>query len=566
MDLPPARAWSAIALIIVLAAVLVAAWPALGGPYGTALGRPTGEGAAHLWGLWTSAEGLWAEGPYVRVAAVAWPDGWRADLADPIHLLVFVPALWIGLGPALAWNLVVVSTIALAGVGGWRLGGRLWPGSPAPRLLLTAALVSAPALHGALPLGRSEYLPGAWIALPLSLLWEALQPGAGRGRAALAILGMVLLGHAGPQLVLGLLIFGMPLLVKSWLCGTRAARVRLGWVLGLSVLGLLPRLWSLVEVEPWWLQRLASPVLLPDPSQCRSPFALLRYWPIEVQGHELEVPAYAGLALVLGAALSLSLSPRRVAPWLGLGLGFLAVCLGPRWVLGGSTDLLGPAALLQALPPLRAFHGWSRWMILLSLPFGLAIGHGVHRLGGHRPRLGAAIALGVSALLMLDGLSWRPVEPAAFSLRPPPLLEAALGRLPAGPLLELPVRQGDAVAERRSEDASLLWARACGRPTQLAPSPAESSVERSNLLMRLPMELDRLQRDPCLSRSVAALMDLGFVGLVFHLDRAPANRRQASLELLQGLLGPAISGGDPERPVWALSVPPGSACAEAVPG
>ena len=105
-------------LLVALLAILLAGWPAWSAPTRLAVGGDWTEAPGHLWGLWTTAEGLWTHGPLWRSEpGLSWPEGFSGHLIDPASLLLFLPGfLLAGGGPAgavLGWNLVHVGLMAI---------------------------------------------------------------------------------------------------------------------------------------------------------------------------------------------------------------------------------------------------------------------------------------------------------------------------------------------------------------------------------------------------------------------------------------------------------------------
>ncbi|MDP6934585.1 MAG: hypothetical protein QGG40_16805, partial [Myxococcota bacterium] len=169
-----ARLWSAavLATAAVTTALIVLLWPILPAPTRILLGG--GETQNHLWGLWVAAEGLWSSSPLVLITdTVNYPEGISQDMADPFHVLLFAPLLWMGggglEGAVLGWNGLYAITCVLAGLGGWLLARRMLE-DPMGAAVAAAVMASTPCLLTHALSGRTEYLAGAWYPLHLAFL------------------------------------------------------------------------------------------------------------------------------------------------------------------------------------------------------------------------------------------------------------------------------------------------------------------------------------------------------------------------------------------------------------
>ena len=548
------RVWRILAAGAVGVAGLLGLGPVLVSPLRSAVGLPDGEGPAHLWGLWVTTTGLLRHGPFLRVSAlVNAPDGFRADLMDPISLLVFVPGWLVG-GPVLGWNLLHLAAILLAGWGGWRLA-RAAGTSDAGAAVAAAAVAGAPYLLGGLVVvGRTEYLPLTLWPLHLSFLLPSIStPSASARDRAGAVLSLAALAHAGwqPLTWIALINIGVAAVWLRGLPRLEAAR-RLAWVVTPAALLALPLLWTHLSAEPWWLARLDRPSPFDHRPRAVPIRTLLPFVEVTRSWANNPLP-YLGLVLpALAAAGAVRAAPAR--RWLLLGLGILVFAMG-EIVCDGKTGpdatrfYYMPAAFLMHLfPPLRAFHGWAR-LTMRSVP-ALAVAAAVavdalcDRLPAPRQRL-LAVG-GLSALLLLEGGLWHPVGSGSFTIAPSAMEQAALATLPPGAVLELPC---GTAGEQSAADAALLRAQGLRRATSLAPSPYLPAA------LRLSAYAQGIERGvsplalPCAESEVARLRAAGFAGVTLDLAQISADSPVPAL--LTALLGqPTATAG--QLVVWRL--------------
>ena len=415
--------------------------------------------AAHLWGLWVAADGLWSSGPFLRVAEASWPGEFRKDLVDPLHLLGIAPATWIGggAGATLAWNALPVVSMSLGAVGGAWMGARLGLGVPS-RALLAGLLACSPSFSGAtVPVGRSEQLALAWSAIHVAALHRAIR----EGTAWSIVVGGLTLGLqalAGWRPLTFLLFLEVPLAaawVRSWKGCRNAALV--------GVVGALiafPMLAAHASVSPWWLE--ANP------------------WPSPFD-HQVD-PSRLSALLTMDGAGDWSSDPtpnagRVAAPGAGAGgapgrplLGF--ALWGCLWGSACAFDIWRQASAQRpsswAVPPLRVIHGWPRLAPLALLPLAIGAARGLDGVRRSPVAIGVALLLGLA-----EGVLWAPVENGSIARIPP----EAHGELPAGALLSLPLVSEAGPAGQGALDRALLHAHALGRPSSIAPSPYRPTVD-----------------------------------------------------------------------------------------
>ena len=517
--------------------------PVLSDPTRRALGAPLGEAAAHLWGLLVAADGLWVDGPFVRVSDAAWPAGFRGDLVDPLHLAVIAPLAAVGGRPGgvLGWNLLPVVSLCLAAAGGGWMGARLGLGRSG-QALMACLLVCSPSFAGAtVPVGRSEQLVLGWASLHLAALHAALHEGGNRRvLVAGATLGLQALGGWRPLMLL--MFLELPLVLAwSWRPGAWRRALGVGAIGGAIV---CPMLLAHRGVEPWWWTVETWPSPFEHEVSASLPSSL---WTVRGSREWMGDPtANAGRVALVGALLGAVRRPRTAAAWALLGLGLWALALGLR-VTVGEDVIHGPAAWLSwVVPPLRAVHGWPRLAPLALIPLAIASARG---LAGVRHAPWWTAVLIASALA--EGLTWRPVGDGFIDARPPAALEA----LDAGALVSLPLRPEPGPASQASADRMLLWAHGLQRPTSVAPSPWPDSV--APLLGPLRDVGRPSPPRACDPGLAVALRRAGVGAVLLHTDQLPhpAVQREAVREVTTQL-GPPVANG-PGWFAFGLSQPTG---------
>jgi hypothetical protein len=541
---PATLLWAGLVLACFVASVLGLTAPVWDAPASRALGSPNGEAAAHLWGLQVAAGGLLDHGPFLRVAEAAWPAGLRADLVDPLHLLLVAPLAGGGGGGGalLGWNLLPVVSLALGGAGGAWLGVRLGLGR-AGAALLAGLVVCSPAFAGAtVPVGRSEQLVLGWSVLHLAALHGALAQGGGR-RVLVAGLTLGLQALGGWRPLMLLLFLELPL-VLAW------ARGRGGWARAVAVGGIgalvsTPMLAAHVGVSPWWLSQ--GPWPSPFDHEV-TPAALSSLLSLDGAGPWTGDPtANAGrVALVLAIAGAIA-RPRAAAPWLGLGLVLWVLAAGLRVAVGDHVGFGAAAWLSWVVPPLRAVHGWPRLAPLALVPLAVAAARG---LDGPGPRRAVVVVLGL-ALAAIEGIAWRPVGQGSVDPTPPPAVRA----LPPGALVWLPTRPAPGPVAQGAADRALLWAHAVDRPTTVTPSPWPSQAEA--LLGPLAGVGRPGPPSPCAPDLAPTLRAAGAGAVVLDLGLLPGGRAAQEAEArVRAQLGEPNATGEGWR-AWALDAEAG---------
>lgn len=524
------------------------AWMAVRAGSGPLPGREL-DSVGHVWTVWNGSLGS-----PLRSQMVAWPQG--ADLLPILGgwLDIFVASTLVRLGlePAVAFNLVLVAYLALAGLGAFALvrvlGAGPWAGAAAG---LLAQL--DPTLHWNLVGGRSEQLatgflalafatalacwrrPGAWRWLACGLAgagtvyasweygfwlafamiwlapfvwWSGRPPGALR-RWGLAALSCALV--VGP--------FALLFLVRS--AGIRELDE------GLSMMSVAPR--HSVPLLGWFTQadavRMGTPMLL----------ALLTLpWTVRREDRRLLLGAAAGLLLCLLLALG---------PQPGL------------WLVGDLAwaQAVAPYTLLQSTPVLGWFHtpdrlliGWSvaaaaaaglllhatwsrpwplplRVLLVAGLTFGLGLGN-VHR----------SVQVGA-----WNYTPWRPVGgPALEALAEAPVEGALLDLPPRDPGIETLMFMELQLAHQRPSPYHATLPHlttadnaALGRRYRLVAWLDRDNQLEAPSVEEVEADLERLRED-------------GYAFLTLHPRMVPRDRRQTVRRLLKETLGePYVSNG-----------------------
>ncbi len=371
------RKWSQIVPPVAGAVGLLALtlWPARL-PWVGPVGDPLGETDNHVWMFWLHTERLLGGGE----ALANVPEGIGVPLMDLVNWPVWM--LGAPLGPALAWNLMMVFSVALALFGGWRLGREV--GGEAGAWVGMAGLGTAPFLAGVVDFGISESWPIGWLALHLALLLSHARSGrrldalgAGLCLGAFALSGWY---HA----LFGLVMEALVVPVLLW------RHRRLGLLLqgGVALAMVLP-IFAVFRGElGLWSHRWMAPS--PGPPGPREDWATLPVFgtdllnlvlPSTVSVHPSKA-VYLGSILLLLVGVGLVRRGRRTLPWVLAALPLLALALG-YWptAAGKALGFPGPAyALVQLVPELQGLSHWHR------------------AVGGALPALIAAAACGAAAL------------------------------------------------------------------------------------------------------------------------------------------------------------------------
>lgn len=536
--------------------------PVLGDPTGRLLGSPCAEAAPHLWGLWTTTEGLFTHGPFLRVDDSGFPGTFREHLMDPVNLVFFAPLYALAGGGAagamVGWNGLVAAWTVVGVFGAAWLGRELLPeGAGRAAAVATLVLGFAGASYTlAFPLlGRTEYLPAALVPVHLVLLRRTLRAEARPVRLGLAAslsLGAVALG--GWYLALFVALFEVPAaLILARGTHWRRSLGRLLLVAMGATACLLPAAWAL-HVAPPAARPVGESLAPPSPFEDMT-FALpdaLRL-PGNTVVLEAEQAAYVGL-VILGLAVVGAVLRRAARPWLATGLGLGLLAMGPFLSWDGVAPrpeeaLLLPAGVLEwILPPARAVRSWSRMGGLAPLPLAVAAAMGLQALWQRLPRRLAPALWGLPLLALIDQATWpRSITTDAertFEVFMPSGFEAVLPQLPPGALLQVPLAL-DSLEGCQIFGPYLLWTRLHARAVSAVDTPARDGTLEESWLSRSLVQVQRNRGGPgsprpdreCAEAEAARLGALGFAALLHH-DGFP--NAEPTLTWLERSLGPPV--------------------------
>ncbi len=561
------RPWLPAALLLGLLLMLYGGQAFLQ-PLSLQLGSGASEGPIHLWSLWVTAEKLFSHGPLVRLAPdVAFPDGFEVHLMDPVCLLLFLPGYWLGggglVGASLGWNLLHAGALLVAGLGCYRLARVLEP--EPDRAAWTAALLVAAVVGSSFTLshpffGRTEYLPLLLMPWHLALLlpWVRGDAGWKTGLSAGVLLGLVALGggYAASFALLLELPLGAWLLIGSQ--QRRSTIARLGLVAGVALLVALPAPLALLAYPPASFGSLVEPTEFPVP-----PLRLVELGcalrASHPGGHALlmDQPVYPGVALLVLAIVGAVARPRQALGWLLIGLWLLLLSLGRSLDISPEHRFSLPASwLVGLLPPLSYIKFWSRLGVLLPVPLAIAACSGAAALLGHGrvgPRLRPVLGIGLVSLVLADTATW----PRAWSERPrftaalPVDLDAVLGQLPQGGVMQLPLEVPTGEGQLLETGFGILWQRQHRRPVTATPAEHGDQSLRSSNIARFALNLQAgameeseaavpgwdgvigEEHSACLRAEAAELATQGISALLVHEDRpsGPALAQAMSLAL-----------------------------------
>lgn len=575
--LDAARAWAP-TVAGVLALVVLTGWGVWSAPTRVLVGSADAPTLDHLWGLWTTAQGLWVHGPFLRdTDAVGFPQGFRALQYEAPNLLLFLPGYWLAgggvAGAALGWNTLCIGAPALAAVGTALLLRDLFGRHPC--LVVGALAVGAsPWMLGSPAMAHTEYLAAAWWPWHLWMLQRFL---AG-GRAAWGLGAAVTLGStAATASYLPVFLALLEPLVAGWLAWRHRAWLRLVPVAvgALAIAALFG--WALVQPWPRGYSAIARPTALssrPLPASLATLKGLTRLGPGVVRLDENEQPAYVGL-VVLALSLVGAAVRKEARPWLGVGLGavVLGAGVGVRWGPGG---LLLPAGWLVGLHELfQRVHWWQRMGVVAAVPLAVSATAGAvwvaERVG--RPGL---VGLVLSALLLVDHATFPragALPPETLRLAPDDALVELLAAVEPGAIVPMPLAFVHLPGPPVTTGRHLMAQPFHGRPiTTIQSLRADNALQDSYLAWVVANRQGQLARGnsaafvgggplseeqrACARGDAHRLADSGVAAVVLETDFGVG----ASLEpLLTEVLGPPRARGA-VRVYPLAAVEPGTRC------
>lgn len=520
--LGPAVVATALCAVLLLGSALVH-------PTTEAVGGAVTEAPVHLWGLWSTANGFWTYGPFLRHAEAGWPSGFTSHLMDPINLAVFLPAYWLGgggvRGAVLGWNLLHLATVTVGAVAIVRLARRLvdprdgWaPG------LAVLVFCGTPFLLHTPNMGRSEYLPVALYPLHLALLHEWMRrPANGQGAApttaprwrvgvmAGVTLGAVCLGGWYLTVFCGILNIAVGL-AWSWRLPVREATWRLLFVAAIGAVCLTPATIAL-WVHPGNLH--AAPF-----SEGWVPVVLSRDWYPAMGIDELfrltnardpaiwnDMVPYVGVVSLALGLVGIALRRPGAIQWMAFTGIALAFAAGPYVVVNWGDNagnaqpatFLGPAGwLLTAVPPLADVHIWWRMAGVAAVPAAIAAAIGLSGLmawvrtrqegRSNASRSLVTVALVAMGAVLADQTSYPATlafPAATFSPAIPTGVGEVVAQLTPGMLVMLPLQ--DQVALENYDETSagryLLWQLQHGYPISASEPTRQDNIVHEGELM-----------------------------------------------------------------------------------
>lgn len=548
-----------------LAVALVVTAPTLLSPGSTLLGDPDIDVWNHAWGYWWVARAL-ADGalPY-HTDLVGGPAGGTLWFIDTPGAVLGLPLTW-ALGPAFAYNAVLIGRVAWAGLGAEQLA-RAVSDDPWAGRVAGLAYATTPFLLCELSNGISEVCATGWLPLTLWAAWRALQD---RSMASWARLGLlqgvtsVVTFYYGltSAVLVGALVVGV--IAARWRAGERpGARLLAGLAVAAVVGGLL--------VVPHWLAFRAS-LAAPDALIRRSADLNLALMAHNAVDPRVYVMPGGFQSVDLAAVYGEPFVHTGYLRWAVLGLGGVALA---RLRRARGWALLGALSLLLGLGPYLWWGGdWATvFGRMVSLPFGwlravmpqLAITHPLRlSLGAQavacvlagagaaqlaRTRGGPALAGGLALLCALEGLFG---SAATWPLpRSPAAIPDVYAEAPAGMVLELPAEVGTTMATSR-----YFWNQtAHGRPVPWTPDARLGSARDPETLHGLVLPMDPRRPGPERprtpdARTVSRLREVyGLVVVHTDLERA-AGLETSYVDALTPALGPPERDGD--RAIWRL--------------
>jgi hypothetical protein len=534
-------------------------------------GRRPDDAYLHYWHLWWFREALArGQNPY---HTPLWhpPEGadlYLGTLAPLNGVLGLLPQLLAG--PLVAYNLLVLLNIALAGLGGFLLARRA-TGHAGGAVVGGLAVAASPWLLGQLDMGHLNV--GACYGAPL-FAYALLRAADGcRWHVALAALALAAAALAEWQTAVSALLVGGVLLGGPAMAALRGrrpwsapARMALGGLLGgLLVLPL--------AVATAWAVEAAGATARAGEAMAPSANLLAFFLPQELHplwGDAIHTwrranlwdPRTAalmplGLSVLALAALGAATARRAAVPWLVLVLLGIGLALGPELHIGqaGYPGVPTPFAIFSQLPYLTVSRNPSRYVLLATLGVAVLAAFGVRWLAGwplarRQPTLAPALAM----LVVLFEL-W----PAPYRLSVPPDTDVAsrIGREivaldPRGAILTLPYK-GD-------EPYILFHQVHHGRPifssggalVRLPEPPLRSTTPGFADLGAAPPQRDIVAPVP---DSLTALTALRVRYVLFYPDEVPERRRERYWRTLRAVLGqerPALVSADGRLEAWRV--------------
>ncbi len=454
---------SVFAAIAALALCVVVTWPVVLYPTELLMGHPGNDNWNHVWGYWWVAEavtdGRWPQWTellsYPEGGTLYFIDTVQALLATPIHMLV---------GPAMAYNVMVMFGFALSAWGAWLLVYRV-TGDAICSGIAMVIYGASPHLLGQAYNGISETVCAGWLPIALwSLLHFLDRPNWRRAcglGAAMAATMMTSWYYGLFAVIATVVILGWRALRQPWIQPWIRSLVRLtgATMVGLLLVGPLLALFrssldapdALVTRDPEFVaasllyHNITDVIAFFEPTKVPSPDLLALY------GEELVIVIYigwVGLSL-LAYALLATRRHREFGPWIWLGVFFFIFSLGPYLnMFGGMVEIDGRRIPLPFLPLFDALPLFSRishpfrFVVGVSLAVSLIAAHGLRHMtrhAGRTTRMGVVTALSILALVEIRYASPATLPvPVSDAVIPKAYTEMAADPEP-GAVLDLPM-------------------------------------------------------------------------------------------------------------------------------
>ncbi len=568
-------------IVTALVAVLVT-WPLALDPAGALSGHPGNDVWNHVWGYWWVADEL-AQGRLpLRTDLQHFPDSSRLFFIDTFGAVLTLPLQWLA-GPVAAMNVVVIGAFWAAGMAAWALAREVraelfgaGPDADRDALVAAVAYATAPHLVAQAYNGITETLFAFGLPLAtLGVLRLLLRPTI--KNALLAAAGMSLCVLA--NWYYGLFAFIGSALLLDVFAATRRERIRwaglpralaLAGVVSAAAVGpVLAGFASTLDGDDAIVQRdpefvwkslvdhnMTDVVSAFRPGKVYSPDLKL------LHGEDLLIVTYVGWTLLALAAVGFFRIRRwrdRLpwAVWIGV---FAVLMLGPYLYVAGEyltfTDRRIPLpflALFEVIPLFGRISHPFRFVMAVQLGLGVfaAVGLGAFP----RPARVAAVLLLAAEALLASPAPWPlPRSDARF-----PESVAILAADPTpGAVLDLPIS-----VPNLERAVYLYWQTGHRRPSPYALNePLPTLLDRSHLARALTVaEAGRLDRLPPMVGELdlvvagRALARLGVRWIVMHAPLYPPDRRDQTLQLLRGALGPETTTTGDDRHLWQLVLP-----------
>jgi len=363
----------------------VVTWPVVLVPSEQLVGHPGNDTWNHVWGYWWVAEALSSGSWPGHTEHLAFPDGGTLYFIDTVQAIVTVPLQWI-VGPAMAYNMIVLFGIALSAFGAWLLARRVTGDSVAAGVAMVIYGCS-PHLLGQAYNGISETVCAGWLPISLWGLLRFLDRPNWKRAATLGVLMatcMLTSWYYGLfALISTIVIVGWRALRQPWIQPWIKSLVRLSGAATLGGVLVMPLLWAfktsldapdaLVTRDPEFVEasllyhNITDLLAFFRPGKTPSPDLLALY------GEELVIVIYLGWVglFLLIAALFFTRRHRELGPWVWLGIFFFIFSLGPYLNIGGQmVEIDGRRVPLPFLPLFDALPLFSR----ISHPFRFVVG------------------------------------------------------------------------------------------------------------------------------------------------------------------------------------------------